>query len=61
MIAGTVRYSAAMLLMRLAQPHCWFGCAEIAQEHLGQVAQVTPAGNPICLQELSPDSKMEMT
>ena len=59
MIAATAHDTAAMLPMRLSQLHCCFDCAEIAREHLGQVAPVTLAGNLICLRELSPDSKKE--
>lgn len=59
MIAGTAHDTAAMLPMRLSQRHCCFDCADIAREHLGQVATVTPAGNLIRLQELSSAQQME--
>ena len=59
MIGGTAHDTAAMLPRQLSQLHCCFDCAEIAREHLGRVAPVTSAGNLICLQELSPDSKKE--
>ncbi len=60
MIARTAHDTAAVAPMRHSWCDCCLGGAQIAPEHVRQVAtEFTLVGEPIRIEELSPTSQME--